>query len=54
MTNEEKSKYIEIIEMMKSIYPKDDLLIINPKSFRGYNLETNKKIRVVQEEYEDE
>jgi hypothetical protein len=54
MINAEKKKWVEIIEVMKGIYPNDDLLIINPKTYDGYNLETGKRIRVVQEEYEDD
>ena len=54
MTDEEKSRLLEIIEKMQELYPDGDLLIINPKSYGGINLETGKRIRLVQEEYENE
>lgn len=50
MTREEKSKWLEVIEVMRELYPYDDLLIINPKTYRGYNPATGKEIRVEQVE----
>lgn len=54
MNNTDKKKWLEVIEIMKDVYPEDDLLIISPKRYKGYNLATGKKIRIVQEEYEDD
>ena len=43
MTNAEK-ELIEVYRKMREVYPDDDLMLINPKNYQGYNLQTGNKI----------
>ena len=39
---------------LKKTSPKSNFLIMDPNHNKGYNLKTGKKIRLVEEEYEDD
>lgn len=43
MTNAEK-ELIKAYRKMREIYPNDDFMLINPKSYQGYNIQTGHKI----------
>lgn len=42
MTNEEE--LIKVYREMRKIYPDDDLMLINPKNYQGYNIQTGHRI----------
>lgn len=42
MTNEEE--LIKAYREMRKIYPNDDLMLINPKNYQGYNIQTGHRI----------
>lgn len=43
MTNVEK-ELIEVYRKLRKLYPDDDLMLINPKNYQGYNIETGHRI----------
>lgn len=52
--SEKDKQYLVLIEKMKKFCPDDDLIILNPNNYKGYNFETGKFIKFVQVEEGDE
>ena len=44
MTNEEINRVIECYIKLRDIYPDDELILCNPKTYGGYTLATGKRI----------